>query len=301
MGKMRISADEIKRLVVTALASDDFLMETLILKGGNALQIAYYLTHRASLDFDFSMDEDFQDIEEAGRRIEKALTETFAENGYRVFDYRFIPRPMTPREETQDFWGGYMVQFKFIEESQIQHLGADNEEAIRKNAIPMQYGGSTNIQIEISKYEYVGDRREVTINDFSVRVYAPRLLAFEKVRAICQQLDGYSAVVPSFSPRPRARDFYDIHTLLTHFEAEIDLHSAESRDILRKVFDAKRVPHAFLQRIGENRELHQQDFVSLSSTVTPTERAGLRDFDFYFDFVVNTFRDFLEEDQNPLG
>jgi hypothetical protein len=33
--------DKIKRLVIVALVADDELMETLVLKGGNAISIAY--------------------------------------------------------------------------------------------------------------------------------------------------------------------------------------------------------------------------------------------------------------------
>lgn len=35
---------------------DDLLMQGLVLKGGNALQLAYDITNRGSIDIDFSME-----------------------------------------------------------------------------------------------------------------------------------------------------------------------------------------------------------------------------------------------------
>lgn len=43
--------------------SDDTLMHQLVLKGGNALRLAYGIGSRASLDFDFSLANDFEDPE----------------------------------------------------------------------------------------------------------------------------------------------------------------------------------------------------------------------------------------------
>jgi predicted nucleotidyltransferase component of viral defense system len=54
MNKERVSIDRIKRLAIIALISDDYLMETLVLKGGNAMLMAYDLSSRASYDLDFS-------------------------------------------------------------------------------------------------------------------------------------------------------------------------------------------------------------------------------------------------------
>lgn len=61
--------DEIRRVTITALFSDEVLFEHLVLKGGNALSLVYGLTDRTSLDLDFSMDADFPDIEDARRRL----------------------------------------------------------------------------------------------------------------------------------------------------------------------------------------------------------------------------------------
>ena len=59
----------IRRVAITALFSDDMLMERFALKGGNALSLIYGFTMRSSLDLDLSMDRDFDDFEDARRRI----------------------------------------------------------------------------------------------------------------------------------------------------------------------------------------------------------------------------------------
>jgi predicted nucleotidyltransferase component of viral defense system len=294
MNKERVSIDRIKRLAIVALISDDYLMETLVLKGGNAMLMAYDLSSRASYDLDFSMSDDFKDIQEVKRVMEKNIFESFKADGLHTFDFTFTPKPRIARDETKDFWGGYQVQFKFIEEEKYVALGGEsNLDSIRRNAVSITPNNSTKIEIEISKYEFVGDNQPVDINGYTVYVYAPRLLAFEKIRAICQQLPDYAQVIPSFSPRPRSRDFYDIYILLNKFEIGID--SVESKEILKKVFDAKRVPYDFLKKISSNKEIHQQDFASLRDTIDAAEKSNLKEFYFYFDYVVQTFQNYLEE------
>lgn len=51
--------DTVKMLTLRALVSDEELMYGLVLKGGNALELAYKITDRASKDVDFSMSGDF--------------------------------------------------------------------------------------------------------------------------------------------------------------------------------------------------------------------------------------------------
>jgi len=101
--KKKLSADaelqrleEIKKLVVIAMFSDDLLMERLVLKGGNALDLIHRISTRASIDVDFSMQGDFRDEgerESALARVRKALIQTFGEAGYHVFDVRMEDRP----------------------------------------------------------------------------------------------------------------------------------------------------------------------------------------------------------------
>jgi len=48
-----LSIDQIKRLVIKSVISDDILFEHLVLKGGNAIDIIHQITTRASVDIDF--------------------------------------------------------------------------------------------------------------------------------------------------------------------------------------------------------------------------------------------------------
>ena len=65
MARKKQTADDasrllrIRELVVLAVASDDVLMERLVLKGGTALDLVHLPGVRASVDVDFSMAGDF--------------------------------------------------------------------------------------------------------------------------------------------------------------------------------------------------------------------------------------------------
>jgi predicted nucleotidyltransferase component of viral defense system len=67
----------VRRVVITAMFSDDLLSAHLVLKGGNALNLVYGLSNRTSLDLDFSMDSDFPDVADAQARLFHALHERF--------------------------------------------------------------------------------------------------------------------------------------------------------------------------------------------------------------------------------
>ena len=75
--------DEIRRRVIIALCSDDELMETLILKGGNGLLLIHKIGSRASIDLDYSMAGEFGDLDAAGARLLRVLQDTFAPQGIR--------------------------------------------------------------------------------------------------------------------------------------------------------------------------------------------------------------------------
>ena len=81
MKKNRIDFERIKRLIIIALVSDDYLMETLVLKGGNALSVAYELSSRASFDLDFSIGNDFRNVPDVRSRMMKVLEEKFRLEG----------------------------------------------------------------------------------------------------------------------------------------------------------------------------------------------------------------------------
>ncbi|MGA3203374.1 MAG: nucleotidyl transferase AbiEii/AbiGii toxin family protein, partial [Bryobacteraceae bacterium] len=76
---------DIRRIAITAIYSDDVLTDTLVLKGGNALDLIYGITSRTSIDLDFSMGRDFDDLTEAKERLFAALRSRFDSAGFVLF------------------------------------------------------------------------------------------------------------------------------------------------------------------------------------------------------------------------
>lgn len=114
------------------------------------------------------------------------------------------------------------------------------------------------------------------------------MIVFEKIRAICQQMPEYAQVVNSPSQSARARDFFDIYTILEHFKG-IDFRTKGNADLLKNIFAAKRVPLNLIGKIKDYKEYHRPDFVSVKDTVQPS--FDLREFDYYFDYVVDRCRE----------
>ncbi len=113
---------------------------------------------------------------------------------------------------------------------------------------------------------------------YTIYVYTPAMLAIEKLRAICQQMPEYEI---RGHRRPRARDFYDIHIILT--KVGIDFTKQESQELIRNIFAAKKVPLRLLGLIERQREFHRPDWPAVAAVV----KGPVKDFDFYFDFVVS--------------
>lgn len=285
------TVNKIKRLAIIALASDDELSEAIVLKGGNAIDLAYSNQHgavsRTSFDLDFSLaDGDFvEDLQAIKDRIKKTLVQTYAENGYVVLEYTFSVKPKT-KPQVADFWGGYLVEFKVVEQHVFDQPSA-NPKAQRRDFIPLRPNNSSKFQIEFSKFEYMGEgsKRPITVDGYTVYVYTPEMIVFEKVRAICQQLPRYAEIIPSHTPRARARDFYDIHLIME--SQGVTCRSAERIALLQHIFDAKRVPLAFLQEMRNHKAIHRDDWENVRATVSQTEE--VQSFDFYFDYVISTF------------
>ncbi len=275
-------SSEIKRLAVIAIFSDDDLFERLVLKGGNALDLVHHVSTRASIDLDFSMEHDFEpgQLEGVRQRVEYRLRQTFRPARYEVFDVSLEERPERVTPDVADFWGGYVLKFKLIDAAKFAELGGDLE-TVRRNAVPVGPRNRTRFEIDISKFEYCAGKQSAELDGFTIYVYTPAMLVCEKLRAICQQMPEYADRV-KHQPAPRARDFLDIHDTLVHFG--LDLTTPANPDLLRRVFDAKRVPLGLLANIAGQREFHRQDWPAVQATVRPGVQ--LKDFDFYVDFVV---------------
>jgi predicted nucleotidyltransferase component of viral defense system len=275
-------SEQIKRLVVMGIFSDDYLMEHLVLKGGNALNLVWQIGTRASVDIDLSMESDFppKELEAIRSRLENRLQEVFNPEHYHVFDVTLEPKPDPVSPELAAFWGGYSGAFKLIEERRFKESLGDLA-AMRRNSLMV--GAKGKFEIDISKFEYCAPKRAVDMGGYQVFVYTAEMLVAEKLRAICQQMPEYGPVVKrTRAGSARARDFLDIHTLITHFK--LNMATQKNLELIRLVFEAKRVPLELIGKIKDFRDFHRSDYKSVTDTVKPG--VALQEFDFYFDFVL---------------
>src|SRR5258706_4777888 len=97
--------------------SDEALLDRLVLKGGNALELVHHVVSRGSVDVDLSIADEFTDLNDTAERIYRALREEFAKAGYVVFDETFQPVPKGLAVDPTPWWGGYFVGFKVIEKT----------------------------------------------------------------------------------------------------------------------------------------------------------------------------------------
>lgn len=129
-----LTFDEIKKLAIIGLFSDDDLLERFVLKGGNALDLVYNISPRASLDVDLSMqtDIDHGSLVAFRIKIEKALKSIFNERGYEVFDVTLEEQPKTSKDLIPYFWGGYLLNFKVLESDLFRETTASPEYLSRR-------------------------------------------------------------------------------------------------------------------------------------------------------------------------
>jgi len=274
----------VRRIGIIAMFSDDELMNRLVLKGGNALDIAYSMYSRSSIDLDFSIETAFdeKEIEMIKGKIQKCLKDTFALEGYEVFDVTFVEKPPEVSPDMADFWGGYQIEFKIIGAPAYQRLSSDVN-SLRRHAKEVDPYTKKRFRIDISKFEFCAPKLEKDMDHYRIYVYSPEHIVAEKIRSICQQMPEYGRIVKSKSLSPRPKDFFDIYVTTEHFG--IDVTTPENGDLIRCSFRSKRVPLELIGRIHEFREYHRQGFDAVRDTVYPL--TTLHDFDFYFDYVVD--------------
>ncbi|HTA89338.1 MAG TPA: nucleotidyl transferase AbiEii/AbiGii toxin family protein [Polyangiaceae bacterium] len=283
-----INLEKLRRSVIRALAADDQLGELLVLKGGNALRLVYRLGIRTSQDLDYSIEGDLDPVG-VKERIEAALTAEFQHLGYVPLDVKIEKKPHVPPEVDQrPQWGGWRVGFKLISQELFKECGQDIAK-VRNQAMTL-YQGKKSFRIDISRFEYVTPATEVEFEGFSLRVYSLAMIVYEKLRAICQQMDGYEYVS---NPTPRPRDFVDICSVLEKSESEV----LAQRDLLARVFEAKNVPLSFLRELRRVYEFHESDWQKVADELG--DGSQLRP---YFDRVL-AFVDKLEplwEVESPI-
>lgn len=279
--------ENIKKLAIIAMFSDDDLLDMLVLKGGNALDIIHKVALRASVDLDFSIEKEFRHDELAliESKIQKVLHDTYRAGGYEAFDISFVERPEKINPDTPDFWGGYQVEFKIIKSMKFNEISHDRKR-LRRNAMVVGLRNSKTFKIDISKFEFCQTKQAYEIDGYTIYVYTPEMIVLEKLRAICQQMPEYSQITKKHLSSARARDFFDIYTVIEAFQMELS--RADNKKLLHNIFAAKKVPLELIEKISEYREYHRPDFAAVKDTVK--QKKSLKSFDFYFDYVLEKCR-----------
>lgn len=265
---MKLELTEIRKLTIIALFSDDVLLDQLVLKGGNAISLVHGISPRDSLDVDFSLEADFEDREATLARMERALVSRFNVVGLIPFDVKLTSQLSEQRENQQPWWGGYQLEFKLIEETRHRSFGSDLDR-LRREAFVVGPNQQRIFRVDFSKYEYTTGKVQAEIDNYTIYVYTPAMIAIEKLRAVCQQMEDYAPT--GNTKRPRARDFFDIFMLI------------------RIIFAAKDVPTSLLGNLAQQREYHRLDWPNVRTTVAEP----LKEFDFYFDFVLQEIEPLL--------
>ncbi|MBK8098791.1 MAG: nucleotidyl transferase AbiEii/AbiGii toxin family protein [Planctomycetes bacterium] len=273
---VKIDFEWIRWQMILAVAAAGGLRDRLVLKGGNALNLVHRVGSRTSLDVDYSMADGFADLAQVRRDLLATLTVRYAERGIVPIDFALEPKPA--KAPTESKWGGYSSTFKLVDRRVLDECKGDLDAARRKSLpIGSALAAKHVFKIEISKHEHCEAKETREHDGFSFFVNSLPMIAAEKLRAICQQMDGYEG---RRNKKPRARDFYDIHAVV---RSGVVLTAPENKDLVRAAFEAKEVPLAFLGDIENSREFHEVDWPAVANSIAPFENRG---FDFYFDFVV---------------
>ena len=271
--------ETIKKTTIISLFADDDLLDLLVLKGGNAMDIVHKVSSRASVDVDLSVDKNF-DYDTVWPKVETAIRNGFAEKGYLAFDIKMTVKPGKMTDELASFWGGYMVEFKLISLARAAEV-AHQLETLRREAIML--GQGSKFTIDISRHEYTADKQAHELDGYTIYVYSPEMIVCEKLRAICQQMPEYAEIIKRKGlGNQRARDFIDIEVLIRKFN--IDLGNERARHLVEQMFTIKHVPLAWLSKIQETRAFHAIGYPEVRAAMKPG--IEVHPFDYYFDFVV---------------
>ena len=153
--------EQIKKLAIIAMFSDDDFMDVLVLKGGNVLDLIYGVSARSSIDIDLSMENEFDasNLDSIKTKVHKVLEETFQEVGYSVFDIKFTEKPKDINPDLKNFWGGYEIEFKVIARNKYPNFQNDID-SLRRNALIVGPGNRKKFYIQISKFEFCDNKQE---------------------------------------------------------------------------------------------------------------------------------------------
>ena len=275
-----MNLDKIKRLTLRALMSDETLMHSLVLKGGNALHLVYEITNRSSIDIDFSVGGEFsqEEFNTISHWIDKLLNNVFNNEGFTAFDVKFIEKP---KSGSIPEWKGYLLEFKVIENEKV-----DGDIAkMRRNAIKLN-DQSPKYTVDISAYEYVDSAKITELDGVILKVYTLEMILLEKVRALCQTMPEYKEIVTSAKQKYRARDIYDINLIYSNRKLNLN------KELLIDIFEAKQVPLGLINNLERLREYNRENWDTVKATISEENRVALKEYDYYFDKMLEIVKPF---------
>lgn len=285
-------------LAVQAIFSNDNLMEILTLKGGNAMQLLE-ITSRASQDLDFSIKQGMKMSEEVeGEMFKKSLQKIFKEQGLTVIDFKFVSKPKKSKRVLPPFWGGYAIEFKVIRDEYYEEH-KESAQKLSTMAISME-DNKKKIEIDISLEEYTEPRIAMEIDEYTIYLYSPLMIVYEKIRALCQQLPEYPL---ASTEKTRARDLYDIYSAIsvTLKKNDEDLRQeildSKNLYILKEMFATKEVPYHLLEKIKDYKDELKSDYEDRVIPQLPTNES-IPDFEFLFEYnleIIDELRQLLLE------
>lgn len=294
-----MNQEQIRNIVITSIFSNDILLDKLTLKGGNALAFQG-VTDRASQDIDFAITEGVNfNCEKYGPMIKKSLVDGFAAAGYEVINFKLDVRPQKRSKVIDQYsskinfedivWGGYHIKFGIIQKEKYESLIENHVENIGAHA-ETTWENKKNIEIDLSKEEYTDPREEKELDGYTIYIYTPIMLVYEKIRASCQQLPQYTIG----NSKERARDLSDIYGIIIQtdnlYEQILD---PKNIYILKKMFILKGVDFKLLTELNSYKEELAKDY---KSNVLPQIHSdkNKQGFDFIFSFAETLFNQVYE-------
>lgn len=279
--------NELKRLAIISLFADDDLANLFVLKGGTALDLIYKINSRASTDIDLSMSDDFSEgeLDYIKNKMEHSFIQTYEEKGYHIIDFKLETRPKHKDPLQNKSWGGYSVEFKIINKDIYEEYGnTSDQQQLRCRAEIVDENNGKRFQIDISRYEFCDGKTTRELDGYTVYVYTPEMIVYEKIRAICQQFPEYYINNGHFK-KARARDFYDIYTIMMTPFSDLSFEKLDYTTLVA-FFKQKDVPIELIDKIPLYYDKFDEELSSLTETLTESAK---EDFNFKtcFDFVVN--------------
>lgn len=275
--------EEVIEECLVAIYQNDIFNETLYLKGGQAFRIAEKSIERLSTDIDFSVKGSIEDPESFFKILQVTLKNHFSALNLYAFDFKPVKRPKIAKSGAPDFWNGWAVSFKLIEnEKKTFEL-----DKLRREAIWPEGSEGKNINLEISQHEYCDSIQKIELRGSIIRSYSRALLILEKLRALCQQHPDY----PLKGDGHRARDYYDISTLLNKYTLKGERHALieECKLHLDGVFTAKAVEKNLLLKITG------PEFTSIQAANWEQAKATISGDKQSFPYYVAVVKDFISD------